>query len=209
MIEHIVFDFGGVILDLDGVYTGYPDNLAVIFGLPVAETKQIWDEHKTAVIAGQETPKEFLARLKAERHLDFDVDQGIAYWEEQNLITPERIDWDLVERIKQLKAKYQIHMLTDQIQLGNGAQDWIHKVHDQFHTIFRSYEQGYRKPFPEAYQNLLQKIDATLNPESVVFIDDNQLNVQAAHDAGINGILYSFSDHAHLRSELEKLGVRL
>lgn len=207
MIQHIVFDFGGVILDLDGVHTGYPDNLAVIFKVPVEKAVQIWNDHKTSVITGKETPKNFLARMKSEHGFEFDIEEGIAYWEEQNIIDQSRIDWELLDFIGRLKQKYQVHILTDQIQLKNGASAWIDKVDTQFHTIFRSYEEGYRKPFPEAYLNLLTKIQATNDPGSVIFIDDSQSNIEAANELGIHGILYTFKDHALLKRVFAELGV--
>jgi len=207
MIKHIVFDFGGVILDLDGVHTGYPDNLAIIFDTPLENAVKIWSENKTAVITGKETPKQFLTRIKKDYNFRFDVEEGMKYWEEQNIIDRSRIDWQLLHFIEALKDKYQIHMLTDQIQLQNGASAWIDRVDGCFHTILRSYEQGYRKPYPEAYLNLLQKINAVESPASVVFIDDNQANIEASNALGIHSILYSFKDHDFLITKLQELGI--
>lgn len=209
MIKHIVFDFGGVILDLDGVHTGYPDYLATIFQISVAEAKKIWDEHKTGVITGQESPQEFLQRMKQERHFEFDVKEGLAYWEEKNRFTRQRIDWELIKMLEKLKSQYQVHMLTDQIRLSNGAEAWMNEINQHFHTIFRSYEQGFRKPFPEAYQNLLLKIQAEKSAHSVIFIDDSAANIDAANEIGIHGILYNFKNHTLLEQELHKLGVEL
>lgn len=209
MTKHIVFDFGGVFFDLDGVHTGYPDDLAVIFNLPTKETKKIWDENKTSVMIGKETPRDFLSRMKSELRLDFDVDEGIAFWEKRNTLSQNRIDWKLVSMLEQLKKRYQVHMLTDQIPLDNGATSWIHDINQHFHTIFRSYEQGYRKPFPEAYQNLLEKINAANDPTSVVFIDDNQANIDAANEIGIHGILYIFKNHNVLKNTFKELGIEL
>lgn len=207
MIKHIVFDFGGVFLDLDGVHTGYPDDLALIFDVPVEQAKQIWSNNKTLVMTGKENPRDFLQRMKAELKLAFDVDESLAFWEKRNAISPDRLDWDLIDKLEHLKENYQVHMLTDQISLDNGAKDWITKVEKHFHTIFRSYEQGFRKPDHAAYHNVLTKIQASDKPASVVFIDDAPMNVAAANEVGINGVLYSFRDHASLKDELQKLGV--
>jgi FMN phosphatase YigB (HAD superfamily) len=145
--------------------------------------------------------------MKREQNFDFDLERGITYWEEQNIIDKSRIDWELVARIHELKSRYKIHMLTDQIQLQNGASAWIDKINDHFHTILRSYEQGYRKPFPESYKNLLQKIGAVDEPQSVIFIDDNSKNVAAANELGIHGILYQFHNHDLLNNKFTKLNV--
>ena len=158
-------------------------------------------------MTGKETPKEFLARIKNEHDFNFNLEEGINYWEEQNIIDESRIDWELLEHISELKKRYQIHMLTDQIQLQNGASSWIDKVDMHFHTILRSYEQGFRKPFPESYQNLLQKINAEQEPMSVVFIDDNKANIDASNEIGINSILYTFKDHDLLKNTFKELGI--
>ena len=100
-------------------------------------------------------------------------------------------------------------MLTDQIQLDNGAKAWIQDINQHFHTIFRSYEQGFRKPFHEAYHNLLSKIDAVNNPDSVTFIDDSSANIDAANAAGIHGILYQFKNHESLKKKFAELGISL
>lgn len=209
MIRHIVFDFGGVILDLDGVHTGYPDVLAEIFQIDLEQAKAIWDENKTGVITGKESPKEFLVRMKAELQLDFDVDRAINFWEEKNFITQDRIDWQLVGMMESLKNEYQIHLLTDQINLNNGASAWMCDVTRHCQKILRSYEQGYRKPSPEAFENLLAKINAPNTPDSVIFIDDSQQNVDAANAAGIHGILYRFMDRKALKQQLYDLGVEI
>lgn len=209
MISHIVFDFGGVILDLDGVHTGYPDDLAEMFSLPLERTNQIWNANKTSVMTGKETPKEFLARMKEELNLSFDIEEGFALWERKNGITKERIDWKLVRLLEHLKTNYSVHMLSDQIQLTNGASEWIDEIHDQFHTLFRSYEQGFRKPDSEAFTNMLKKIGATDKPDSVVFIDDSARNIEAAKNLGIHSVLYTYKNHDLLYDQFEKLGIKL
>ncbi len=206
MIKHIVFDFGGVILDLDGVHTGYPDDLAEIFDVPIETAKKIWEENKTLVMTGQESPRQFLERIKTARSLDFKVEEGIALWEMRNCITKDRIDWELVQFLGQLRNNYKVHMLTDQIQLDNGARKWKHEFERHFHTIFRSYEQGFRKPFKEAYENLLNTLDTSA--DEVVFIDDSQANITTATEMGIHGILYTFKQHELLVKEFDTLEIR-
>lgn len=200
MLKHIVFDFGGVILNLDGVHTGYPDDLAEIFNISNEDAQAIWNTNKTLVITGKESPLQFLERMKSELRLDFDVSNALTFWEERNYITRERIDWELISLIKKLKQKYQIHMLTDQIQLDNGANEWKHEFEQHFDTILRSYEQGLRKPDAAAFKNLLTKINA--QPEEVVFIDDAEINCTTATKLGIHAVCYEYRNKELI---LEKL----
>ena len=56
------------------------------------------------------------------------------------------------------------------------------------HFIF-SNEIGVRKPDPEAFEVLLGRLE--LPAEAVVFIDDNEANIAAARELGLQGIHYS------------------
>ncbi len=207
MIKHIVFDFGGVILDLDGVHTGYPDDLAKIFGISIQEAVELWNTNKTSVMTGKESPKQFLERIKTEYNFIFDLQAGLEFWERRNYITKVRIDWQLVQMLEQLKTNYRLHMLTDQIQLNNSAVDWKNEFETHFHTILRSYEEGFRKPDAAAFQNLLSRINAGTN--EVIFIDDALINCQAAEAIGIAALQYKYKDHQQLLQFFEKFGVRL
>lgn len=204
MIKHLVFDFGGVILDLDGVHTGYHVDLAHILGVSLSEAEKIWSENKSAVMTGKETPRAFLTRITKQLSWSGDIDAAMKYWAAQNKIAPTRIDWQLLDRIAELKDHYHIHMLTDQIPLDNGAKAWISQVECYFETILRSYEQGWRKPDLAAFHNLLHKIDATATPEEVLFIDDNAGNIEAAQSLGIRGVLYTFRQQDSLEATLQR-----
>ncbi len=207
MIKHIVFDFGGVILDLDGVHTGYPNDLAEILSLPTSVAQDIWSTNKTNVMVGIESPRDFLDRIINQFNKSIDINQALDIWEMKNFIYRERIDWDLVSFIEDLSKGYAVHMLTDQIPLDNGAADWKHDYEQYFHTILRSYEQGFRKPDKIAYENMLSKINA--QPNEVVFIDDNTMNIQSAQDLGIHGIQYVYRDKDALMMRLRELGVHM
>jgi putative hydrolase of the HAD superfamily len=206
MIKHIIFDFGGVILDLGGQKTGIPDELASIFQLPVEDVAIVWEKNKTNLLTGKETPLEFLTFFIQEFKLTHNPEDSLRRWEELNILSKERIDWNLLKFIEELKPHYQIHMLTDQIDVNNGPAQWKIEIEDLFHTIFRSYIEGYRKPDHEAYKNLLQKIGA--KPEECVFIDDSEKNIQAGESLGIRGLLYSYGNLSELIHQLDLMGIK-
>ena len=62
---------------------------------------------------------------------------------------------------------------------------------------------GVAKPDEEIFRLFLQRIDR--QAEDCVFIDDAQVNIDAANRVGFTGIL--FNSALQLRGELEKLGV--
>ncbi len=62
------------------------------------------------------------------------------------------------------------------------------------------------KPQPEIYALALQKFG--IRPEESVFIDDNTLNIEAALNAGMQGIVFH-KDAQELRRKLAEIGVEV
>jgi HAD superfamily hydrolase (TIGR01509 family) len=207
MIKHIIFDFGGVILDLGGKHSGIPDDLASIFNLPYEGVAKLWNENKADLLTGKQTPIQFLTFFINAFELDHDPQRSLAEWEAINNLTKDKIDWDLVKYIDQLRQKYSVHLLTDQIDVNNGPDQWKAEISDLFHSIFRSYVEGYRKPDLDAYHNVIQKLDTTA--DTCVFIDDAQKNIDAANEVGMHGILYQYGNTQSLKKELSKLGISI
>ena len=78
-----------------------------------------------------------------------------------------------------------------------------------YYTLFQpallSYEMGVRKPNPKAFKILLEQL--SLPPEEIFFIDDKNVNVQAAEKLGIKGI--HFIHPEKLEEELQNHGIYL
>ncbi|MEO5947085.1 MAG: HAD family phosphatase [Chitinophagaceae bacterium] len=72
-----------------------------------------------------------------------------------------------------------------------------------FDGIVVSGAEKMRKPFPEFYQLLLDRY--SINPEEALFIDDNLRNVKAAEDLGIKSI--HFQEPSGLDLELRNIGI--
>jgi FMN hydrolase / 5-amino-6-(5-phospho-D-ribitylamino)uracil phosphatase len=85
---------------------------------------------------------------------------------------------------------------------------WIEELaaehlEDRFERVLASYHLGVRKPEAAFFTRLLEHIGRT--PDEAVFVDDRQVNVDAAVDAGITS--HRFEDATHLRRWLADLGV--
>ena len=203
MVKHIIFDFGGVFLDLKGKHTGVPANLAKIFNIPEEKAAKIWQENKNDLLIGKETPKKLLIRMNALLGVSLDPDITHESWIALNKMEKNDINWPLVEYVENLKDRYQIHMLTNVVALDNTNSEWYNSAIKHFHNIYRSFEIGHKKPNKEAFLHVLEKISA--NPEECVFIDDIQVNVDAANTLGIKGILYTNFDQ--LEKDFSALGI--
>jgi putative hydrolase of the HAD superfamily len=188
MIKNIIFDFGGVYLDLKGKHTGIPAMLAQALNIPEKAASRIWQENKESVLIGKQAPRQFLQNIKEK--LELEIDENVAYeiWRKANHIAKEQINWELVNYTTELKKKYKLYMLTDTIDLDNGAGEWIDKITDQFDKIFKSYEIQLRKPHPDVFFYVLKEINAL--PKDCLFIDDYIENTDSANNIGIKAIQY-------------------
>lgn len=113
---------------------------------------------------------------------------------------------DLVQEIKE--AGYGLHVLSN---CGRSIQGFVRdheEVFDVFDTLNFSYELGYTKPQPEAFEKVLERIDA--QPEECVMIGDSpRSDVEAAQQLGMQGFVF---DGRHmpakeLRERLQKANI--
>ncbi len=96
---------------------------------------------------------------------------------------------------------YQTAMLSDVTQYQAQI---IRKMgyYDLFNPVLLSYAIGVKKPNPEAFKILLNKLE--LDASYVLFIDDRNENVEAAKKLGIDSI--QFIDPQQLKEELGRRG---
>jgi putative hydrolase of the HAD superfamily len=76
---------------------------------------------------------------------------------------------------------------------------WIHG----FDALVWSFQLGMAKPAPEIYQHALEKLGT--GPEETLFLDDKQVNIDAARGLGIQGLV--FTDIDQLRRDLVSRGL--
>lgn len=203
MIKHIIFDFGGVFLNLDGKHSGISSQLAVIFDIPMNQADKIWNENKIDLLTGKETPKDFIKKINNLLKISLNIEKANQEWERLNKMEKTQINWDLVDYVESLKNKYQIHMLTDTVNVDAGNSAWFGDISKHFHNIFKSFEIGFRKPDKNSFLYVLKKIGA--NPDECVFVDDFQKNVESANELGLKGIFYS--NLSQLKKDFSALGI--
>jgi glucose-1-phosphatase len=188
-IRNIIFDLGGVILDIDfqRMEKAFTDlgisNFPEFFGLGHAAS--FVKDHE----AGKISDEEFFAALqKLARHsLEPEVVQKA--WNALLVRFPK----ERIELLRSLKPKYRLFLLsnTNAIHLkafqelynqtfDNGSLD------DLFDKVYYSHLLGLRKPSKEIYEYVLK--DNNLEPTKTLFIDDALVNVEAARKTGIRAI---------------------
>jgi putative hydrolase of the HAD superfamily len=76
---------------------------------------------------------------------------------------------------------------------------WIHG----FDALVWSFQLGMAKPAPDIYRHALEKL--ATRPEETLFLDDKQVNIDAARELGIEGLLFTTIDQ--LRRDLVSRGL--
>lgn len=183
-IKAIIFDLGGVILNIDYDLTikefekiGVQNSTSYY---SKSEQKKLFDDLET----GKISEKEFIDSVKLKTNNASD-DQIKNAWNKMILNLPlERLLF-----IKSMMCNYQTFLLsnTNSIHIscfknGLGASEW--KLFESvFNKIYFSYEIGMRKPSAKIFEYVLK--DNHLQAENVLFIDDSIQHINAAKKIGI------------------------
>ncbi len=109
---------------------------------------------------------------------------------------------DVMEIVKQLK-NIQMPLAVLSNTVAEHALYLTQKgIYDEFDELIFSYQVNKRKPDPEIYLLALEKVEAA--PHETFYVDDLQVNIDAANALGMHGIL--FTNAKDLEKELKKIG---
>ena len=102
-----------------------------------------------------------------------------------------QIDNEVVNIIRNLRRRYPVALLTN--SPAHFIREILRRNHltSLFDPIVVSSEVGVAKPDPAVYQHMLDRISTS--PEYAIMIDDNPVNVEAAINVGMKGLLFSSS----------------
>ena len=186
-IRNIIFDLGGVLLNID------PKKTIEAFGKLGMEQlvgdKGLSYDHEIFYLMeqGKITSDEFRQGV-----LEL-LPTQVPFQEIDDAWTAMLLDFPTirVKLLKNLRKDFKIYLFSN-----------TNAIHvEKFHSIFRnqhrfevstlfdkdfySNEIGYRKPMPEAYKEIIRL--SGINPAESLFIDDSLLNVESAIASGLKG----------------------
>lgn len=188
-ITTIIFDFGGVLINLD-------------INLCIRNFEKLGVENPEQYIGSYGQAGFFLQWEKGEIDLmefrnkvreissgnptDEDID---AAWCSFLLDVPEH----RIKLLLELKKKYRLLLLSNSnpLHIEVNAKKEFGKygldIRDVFDKCFISYEMGVTKPDPAIFNRLLS--EAGVSAEECLFLDDGQKNIDVAKKLGINSLL--------------------
>jgi glucose-1-phosphatase len=188
-IKSIIFDLGGVLINLDPERTrksfiklGTPhfDQLFTVY-----KATQLFDDLET----GHADPETFIKTLQKETAKGTTEKDIIDAWNAMLLdFRVESLDF-----VNQLKDKYPTFLFSNtNIIHHQSFQQTIKEttpyesVDALFHKAYYSHEIGMRKPVVDAYRYIIT--EKGLDAAQTLFIDDNKDNIQGAKDAGLQTV---------------------
>lgn len=188
-IKAVVFDFGNVIINIDVEKT--ISAFAELSFKSSARVKQLFTEaevfrkYETGFYADDEF-RDVIRQVLSYPLNDQEIDHA---WNALLLDVPKkRLDF-----IENLKLKYPVYLLsnTNNIHIEQCKSYFrntfgIANFELLFNETFLSYKMGLWKPDYKIYDAVINKID--LSPQEILFVDDNQDNIDAAADMGIQCI---------------------
>ncbi len=194
MIKNIIFDFGGVLLDLD--YSRTADALSRVLDIQMtweSIPKRI-NRHLIDYEKGQISTEGFIWNLQRLAHGKTPHPNAIIKAWNAMLLGWNPVRFSFLE---QLKKKYRVMLLSNTNALHL---DWVRRDLKNNHGIenfddrffaqtFYSHELGMRKPDMEIYDTVTKK--AGVLPSETLFVDDNSQNVSQAQKAGWHAICHN------------------
>ena len=187
-LKNILFDLGGVILDLNVSATlerflnlGFPKEL---LNYPENFETNIFFNYET----GKTSTDKFRDAIRKLSGANFSNEEFDEAWCSMLAGVPE----SRATLLKSLAKDYNLYILSNTSELHieqfntmfNDAAGC--KLYDVFTHGFYSFQTGYHKPDPAAFKDVLKK--AKIKANETLFLDDNIHNVKAAKELGFNAI---------------------
>jgi FMN phosphatase YigB (HAD superfamily) len=201
--KNILFDLGGVILDIDIQATlkhfydlGFP---AELLQFPHSMSTDVFFRYQT----GKLDTDQFRSAIRKSAGVDMS-DQ--AFDEAWNAMLV-RIPHERTVLLQRLSQRYSLYMLSNTSPLHVEVFEPMYlqtagiSMHEVFTKIYYSHEIGWHKPDHEAWEHVVR--DAGIRPEETLFLDDDIHNIKASQELGFQAI------HIHERTSLMNLGFGL
>lgn len=184
-VKNIIFDLGGVIINVDDSYT-----MSAFSKLGIANPRQIFTIEKQADLCdklevGEITPEYFceqLLKLSANKVSHKDI---LDAWNAMVLDIPQH----RIEMLKDVGKKYKIYLLSNtnpmHLHYINNVmlKNYNLMLEDLFIKTYYSFEVGLRKADARIFQHILH--DNSLAAAETLLIDDLASNILVAKDLGI------------------------
>jgi epoxide hydrolase-like predicted phosphatase len=208
VIRALISDFGGVLTTpLSAGFIAYQDEAPISLedlGRGMQAAAEVYGEHPLhSLERGEISEQEFARRLSEQLQDGFDLAR-------LRELYFERIDPNgpMIEFIGDRRRRgLRTALLT------NNVREWeplwrakLPELDEIFEIVVDSAFVGMRKPEPGIYELTVERLGDGLRAEECLFVDDIELNCEAARELGMTAVWFRSSDQAiaELRSALDE-----
>lgn len=185
-IKNIIFDLGGVLLNID-----YNLTREAFINLGISQEQLLYSQKEQGLLfdqleIGNISPEIFYDQIRDMSYLGLSASEIDGAWNALLLDFPkERLDL-----LASLKGKYRLFLLSNtniihyEAYIANfKAEHGENGLGSYFEKMYLSHEVGLRKPDPKIFQLVLdeQKLEAS----QTLFIDDSKQHIDVANSLGI------------------------
>ena len=187
MIKAILFDVDGLVLKARSQF--FSERLAQEQGIPNEEVAEFFKNDFKKCSFGTADLKEVISPYLPKWKWSGSVDELLTYWFE----TESTKDLDVLDVVKSLRGKgVRCYIATRQEKYRLEYLLEIVGLKEYFDGAFCTCTIGHDKNTGEFYEYILRELK--LDPLEVLFFDDTQANVDAAHGLGIESYFYTGHD---------------
>lgn len=186
-VRAVVFDYGMVL-------TGPPDpvahaNLTRITGLPAGKLDALYWADRHAFDEGKLNGHSYWQGIVREAGLNLDsaAIEELIHWDARlwMALNPPILAWAEALRARGIRTAILSNMGDTVLRSMEREFEWLKR----FDVLVWSYQLGIAKPDPSIYRYTLEKLGT--QPEETLFIDDRQVNVEAAAALGIKALVFT------------------
>lgn len=188
-MRHIIFDLGGVLLNIDYQLTEQAFLALGIKNFPemYSQLKQstLFDDFEKGIVS----PAEFVAVLRQTADIDLSTEDIINAWNAMLLDFPLR----RLQILQQLRIYHDLVLLSNTNEIHEAAfnkiieaERGVSNLGTFFDKVYLSHRIGMRKPDAEVFERILT--ECSFKPEHTLFIDDSPQHIEGAKKLGIQTI---------------------
>ena len=189
-IQNVIFDLGGVIINLDVNRTIREFNKISQIPFEKLYTQAKQEEVFDLLDKGEISTTHFLNEIKRQIRYPGPIEDLLLAWNAMLLDVPE----ERLDVLVEMKHNYNTYLLSNTCEPHIEAferelhdEHGIRNFNDYFDKVYYSCRIGLRKPNKDIFELVLN--ENGLKAEETVFIDDSPQHVKAAGELGINAFL--------------------
>ena len=185
-IKNIIFDFGGVVLNIDYQLTINAFKKLGIENADILYSQSSQIQLFDALETGKINQNEFIKRIKETIKIDISDDSILDAWNKMILDIPKK----RFLLLKNLRKKYKTYLLSNtniihyNLYINELHKFGLNNFDELFTKTFFSFQIFMRKPDKEIFEYVLK--DQNLKISETLFIDDSIQHIKSAENIGLH-----------------------